>query len=124
MLKYDDALFGLRVPDLVRQDAGHAIIAHALVDQMLGTLILAFLPNKLSDSAAAKLFSRRGPFSSLFAKIAFAPALGLICDETRKDLKGIMLRPNQTVLVRYGTGPNGLIAAELKSDDAPGPPSH
>jgi CspA family cold shock protein len=30
------------------------------------------------------------------------------------------LRPNQTVLVRYGKGPNGLIAAELKPDDAPG----
>ena len=29
------------------------------------------------------------------------------------------LRPGQTVLVRYGKGPNGLIAAELKPDDAP-----
>jgi CspA family cold shock protein len=34
------------------------------------------------------------------------------------------LRPNQTVLVRYGKGPNGLIAAELKPDDAPGSHSH
>jgi hypothetical protein len=74
MSTYDDTLFDLRVPDLVRQDAGHAIIAHALVDQMLGTLILAYLPSKLSDSGAAKLFSRRGPFSSLLAKIAFARA--------------------------------------------------
>ena len=32
------------------------------------------------------------------------------------------LRPNQTVLVRYGRGPNGLIAAELKPDNAPDPP--
>lgn len=33
-------------------------------------------------------------------------------------------RPDQTVLVRYGRGPNGLIAAELKPDNAPGPSSH
>jgi DNA-binding MltR family transcriptional regulator len=89
MPQHDDALFELRVPDLVKQDAGHAIIAHALVDQMLGTLILAYLPTKLSDSGAKKLLSRRGPFSSLLAKIAFASELGLIGDETRKDLEGI-----------------------------------
>jgi cold shock protein len=34
------------------------------------------------------------------------------------------LRPGQTVLVRYGRGPKGLIAAELKPDNALGPPSH
>ena len=89
MSKYDDALFGLRVPDLAKQDAGHAIIAHALVEQMLGTLILAYLPKKLSDSGAKKLFSRPGPFSSLLTKTAFASELGLIGDETRKDLKAI-----------------------------------
>jgi CspA family cold shock protein len=34
------------------------------------------------------------------------------------------LRPGQIVLVRYGRGPNGLMAAELKPDKAPGPSSH
>jgi cold shock protein len=34
------------------------------------------------------------------------------------------LRPGQTVLVRYGKGPNGLIAAELKPDNVPGPSTH
>jgi cold shock protein len=34
------------------------------------------------------------------------------------------LQPGQTVLVRYGRGPNGLMAAELKPDSAPGPSSH
>ena len=34
------------------------------------------------------------------------------------------LRPGQTVLVRYGKGPSGLIAAELKPDNAPGPSPH
>ena len=34
------------------------------------------------------------------------------------------LRPDQTLLVRYGRGSNGLMAVELKPDDAPGPSSH
>ena len=34
------------------------------------------------------------------------------------------LRPGQTVVVRYGRGPKGLIAAELKPDNASGPLSH
>jgi len=34
------------------------------------------------------------------------------------------LRPGQTVLVRYGRGPNGFLAAELKPDNAPGPSPH
>jgi CspA family cold shock protein len=34
------------------------------------------------------------------------------------------LRPDQTVFVRYGKGPNGLIAAELKPDNPPAPSSH
>ena len=34
------------------------------------------------------------------------------------------LRPGQTVLVRYGRGPKGLMAAELKPDGASGPSSH
>ena len=34
------------------------------------------------------------------------------------------LRPDQTILVRYGRGPNGLIAVELKPDNAPGPLSN
>jgi CspA family cold shock protein len=34
------------------------------------------------------------------------------------------LRPGQTVLVRYGRGPKGLIAAELKPDNTTQPSSH
>lgn len=89
MSKESDALFGLGIPDLARQDAGHAIIAHALVDQMLGTLILAYLPKKLSDVEAKMIISRSGPFSSLLAKAKFSYVLGLISDKTRKDLEGI-----------------------------------
>ena len=34
------------------------------------------------------------------------------------------LRAGQTVLVRYGRGPNGLTAAELRPDHAPGSLPH
>jgi len=34
------------------------------------------------------------------------------------------LRPGQTLLVRYGRGSNGLMAVELKADNASGPSSH
>jgi len=44
--------------------------------------------------------------------------------ETLRRCGFIELRPAQTVLVRYGKGPNGLIAAELKPDRALGPSSH
>ena len=43
--------------------------------------------------------------------------------ETLRRCGFIELRPAQTVLVRYGKGPNGLIAAELKPDRASGPSS-
>jgi len=44
--------------------------------------------------------------------------------ETLRRCGFIELRPAQTVLVRYGKGPNGLIAAELKPDRALGQSSH
>jgi cold shock protein len=44
--------------------------------------------------------------------------------ETLRRFGFTELRPGQTVLVRYGRGPSGLIAAELKPDNAPGPSSH
>lgn len=44
--------------------------------------------------------------------------------ETLRRFGFIELRPGQSVLVRYGRGPNGLMAAELKSNNVPGPTSH
>jgi cold shock CspA family protein len=41
--------------------------------------------------------------------------------ETLRRCGLIELRPGRTVLVRFGKGPNGLIAAELKPDRALGP---
>jgi cold shock protein len=34
------------------------------------------------------------------------------------------LRPDQTVLVRYGRGADGLMAAEIRPDNDPGTPAH
>jgi CspA family cold shock protein len=34
------------------------------------------------------------------------------------------LRPGQSLLVRYGQGSKGLMAAEIKPDGAAGPSSH
>jgi CspA family cold shock protein len=44
--------------------------------------------------------------------------------ETLRRCGFIELKPDQTVLVRYGTGPSGLTAAELRPDHAPGPSPH
>jgi CspA family cold shock protein len=41
--------------------------------------------------------------------------------ETLRRFGFTELRPGQSVLVRYGRGPSGLMAAELKPDNAPGP---
>jgi len=44
--------------------------------------------------------------------------------ETLRRFGFTELRPGQTVLVRYGRGPKGLMAAELKPDGLPGPSAH
>ena len=73
--RYPSADLQSRIADLARADAGHVILAVALVDQMLETLILAYLPT-LSTEQAKMLFAHRGPLGSLPAKnqFAYAPA--------------------------------------------------
>ena len=44
--------------------------------------------------------------------------------ETLRRFGFAELRPGQSVLVRYGRGSNGLMAAELKPDNADGPTAH
>jgi len=44
--------------------------------------------------------------------------------ETLRRLGFAELRPGQSVLVRYGRGSNGLMAAELKPDNVAGPAAH
>ena len=75
-----------RIAELSRADAGYVILAVALTDQMLETLVLAYI-SKLSDTGAQRLFSYRGPLGSFPNKVTFAYALGLIGDQTHEDLK-------------------------------------
>jgi cold shock protein len=44
--------------------------------------------------------------------------------ETLRRFGFTEITPGQSILVRYGRGPNGLMAAELKSENAPAPASH
>jgi cold shock protein len=44
--------------------------------------------------------------------------------ETLRRFGFTELRPGQTVLVRFGPGPKGLMAAEIRPDGGGGPPSH
>jgi DNA-binding MltR family transcriptional regulator len=77
-----------RIAELAKADAGHVIMAVAITDQILETLILAYMP-KMEDAAARILFEHRGPLDDLLAKAKFAKALGLIDADTYADLKGI-----------------------------------
>jgi CspA family cold shock protein len=79
-------------------------------------------PDSDWESAVVKWFNRvrgfgfltRGPQTSdIFVHM-----------ETLRRCGFAELRPDQNVLVRYGRGPNGLIAAELKPANAQGPSSH
>lgn len=44
--------------------------------------------------------------------------------ETLRRFGFAELRPGQTLLVRFGEGPKGLMAAEIRPDGGGGPPSH
>lgn len=74
------------------------------------------------ESAVVKWFNRLRGFGFLTRGPQTADIF--VHMETLRRCGFIALRPAQTVLVRYGKGPNGLIAAELKPDRALGPSSH
>jgi cold shock protein len=80
------------------------------------------VPESDWESAVVKWFNRLRGFGFL-TRGPQTPDI-FVHMETLRRCGFIELRPAQTVLVRYGKGPNGLIAAELKPDRALGPSSH
>ena len=76
------------------------------------------LPESDWERAVVKWFNRLRGFGFLILHSRTPDVF--VHMETLRRFGFTELRPSQTVLVRYGRGPNGLIAAELKPADAPG----
>jgi CspA family cold shock protein len=76
---------------------------------------VAVTPESDWESAMVKWFNRLRGLQTLDIFVHM---------ETLRRFGFTELRPGQTVLVRYGRGPKGLMAAELKPDSMTGPSSH
>lgn len=80
------------------------------------------VPESDWERAKVKWFNRIRGFGFLISGDQ-APEI-FVHAETLRRCGFTELRTGQTVLVRYGRGPSGLIAAEIRPDNASGPSPH
>jgi len=76
---------------------------------------VALIPESDWERAAVKWFNRLQGFGFL-TRGPRMPDI-FVHAETLRRCGFIELKPDQMVLVRYGKGPNGLVAAELRPDE-------
>jgi CspA family cold shock protein len=118
------------VCDVIRRPKGlHALRIRAMdtstavhPSQLPQRTKVAVAPGSGWEQAVVKWFNRLRGFGFL-TRGPQTPDI-FVHVETLRRCGFTELRPDQTVLVRYGRGPDGLIAAELKPDSTSGPPSH
>jgi len=82
----------------------------------------AVVPESGWEQAVVKWFNRLRGFGFL-TRGPQTPDI-FVHVETLRRCGFTELRPDQTVFVRYGRGPDGLIAADLKPGGTSGPASH
>lgn len=88
----DDEDYEKMVADMsaaVQTHAGEAIYGAALIEGELERLLLACMPT-ISNNLARRLFEGFGPLNTFSAKIDVSRALGLINEDTHRDLNTIL----------------------------------
>ena len=109
---------GLKALRIITMDNSTAVLPWQLPQR---THLVVF-PESDWEKAVVKCFNRPRGFGFM-TRGPQTPDI-FVHAETLRRFGFAELRPGQSVLVRYGRGSNGLMAAELKPDNADGPTAH